>query len=427
MKQLARLSHVNGGTLSRILNGSNAIAVSQLDLLTQAMDYPEGYFYEAYIDELSKFPTTFRRIKPFLMRCAELNHLDTLKTMISRLLDNLSHSASLFEVAEDLYTLNHLPAAAIIYEHVSEAERFQHSERLALCRYRLFTIALSEKNVEENVKAALIFEGFVDRLDEADQLEAIRQLINVWMAKHKWEKVDILAKKMLKLAKVEYTQKLIGKKTKHPIYFYILYSWLVQGTVSAELKDYENALEFVVHYANGEDWIHEQDETAKWYISQFSEWATANTYLYLLLSGHMEALEKYAEYIESKPDEIFIALAHIVEAANQYNFNINHILDKFEEYIPSISNLDITYSEYNPAIMTEKVAQFFCDLAVYKANQNPQEAIQFILDGLQISVTIHSVRNIINGMTLFEKYAYHATKEDMDRYNKLSHKVKWLA
>ncbi|MNJ54806.1 hypothetical protein D3C77_502620 [compost metagenome] len=242
---------------------------------------------------------------------------------------------------------------------MSEAERYQHSERLALCRYRLFTIAISEKNVEENVKAALIFEGFVDRLDKGDQLEAIRQLINVWMAERNWKKVNLCAKQLLQLATIQYNQGLMEKKSKHPVYFYVLYSWLIQSVAHAEVLDYKSALKYVSEYAHGESWIREQDETAKWYINQFSEWATANTYLYEILTGNEEALVDYARYVESKPDEIFIA-------------------------------------------------------------------INLILDGLKISVKINSVRNMVNALTLFEKFRIFATSEEKMEFQQLSSEVNRL-
>ncbi|MFM9281583.1 hypothetical protein [Paenibacillus jiagnxiensis] len=55
-------------------------------------------------------------------------------------MDDLSYTSVLFELAESLFVSDLRQAAAIIYTQVSEAERFQHSERLAICRYRLFDL-----------------------------------------------------------------------------------------------------------------------------------------------------------------------------------------------------------------------------------------------------------------------------------------------
>ena len=69
-------------------------------------------------------------------------------------------------------------AAAILYKGVCEAEKYQHSERLAMCQYRLFIIDLGE-DLEENFRAATQFEIYVNRLDETNQLEALKQLMHV--------------------------------------------------------------------------------------------------------------------------------------------------------------------------------------------------------------------------------------------------------
>ncbi|GJM78113.1 hypothetical protein HMSSN139_06090 [Paenibacillus sp. HMSSN-139] len=63
---------------------------------------------------------------------------------VQLLLDNLLYSPHLFEVAEDFYRIGKKEAAIILYENVALSERSQHSERLALCQYRLFMCKLGK-------------------------------------------------------------------------------------------------------------------------------------------------------------------------------------------------------------------------------------------------------------------------------------------
>lgn len=129
-----------------------------------------------------------RRIRPFIFRCAELDRLDCIEQIVNRLLEDLSYASLLFEFAEQFYADNKRSAARILYQGVSEAEKYQHSEQLALCQYRIFQIELEEQqDLEEKLRAATQFELYVSRLDAADQLDAMKQLMHIYGLVHKWK------------------------------------------------------------------------------------------------------------------------------------------------------------------------------------------------------------------------------------------------
>ena len=352
--------------------------------------------------------------------------MDCIERIVHRLLEDLSYTSVLFDVAEALFASDLRQAAGLIYTQVSEAERFQHSERLAICRYRLFELSLGD-DLEENLRSAILFEPYVSRLDEADQLGALKELIIVMMTAHKWKKVDEFAEEMLRIATIQYERPSTERKPKRPIYFYILYAWLMRGAVCAELQDYDQALTYVSLYAHGESWIREKDKEALWYIRQFAEWATANTYLYRILSGQADALEEYADFVASRPEEIFIALGHMVRAANQFGFDIDRILERFSTYIP-FQQRKGKFGEYNSSVVTEKNAQFYGDLAVYKfkRNRSPGNAINLVIEGLGLSVKINSVRNMVNCLTLFEMHREWANEDAKKKFKKLSREVNQL-
>jgi transcriptional regulator with XRE-family HTH domain len=419
--QFLQISGLNAGTLSRILQGTKPISMRQLESITSAMGLPEDFLFESYVEECFAFTTSMRRIRPFIFRCAELNRLDLIERIVHRLLDDLSYTSALFDVAEDLFASEHRQAAAIIYNQVSEAERFQHSERLTICRYRLFELSLGD-DIEENLRSAIFFEPYVSRLDEVDQLEALKKLINVMITAHKWKKVDELAVEMLRIATILYEHPSTERKPKRPVYFYILDGWLTRSTVCEEFQDFDRALSDVSKCEQGESWIREEDEEARQYIHQFTEWATANRYLYQVLSGQVEALEEYADFVASRPDEIFIALGYMVKAANHFDFNIDHILERFSAYIPSIE-VEAKYGPYNNSVVKEKLAQFLSDLGVYRFKRGHGNAVNLILDGLRLSVKINSIKNILNGLTRFEMYREWASEQEKKDFKLLSGEV----
>lgn len=417
--RFSSLSGVNQGTISRIIQGKTPISFRQLEAITRAMELPADSLFESYIEECFAFPTSVRRIRPFLIRCAELGRLDCIERVVSRLLDDLFYKATLFEIGEELFFNNYRQAAALLYEHVSESEKFQHSERLALCKYRLFQITLGN-NLEANLQAAIVFEPYIQRLDDSYQLDALKQVIDVMVTAMKWKKVDELAVEMLEIAKIQYHRPPEGKP-KHPIYFYVMYAWLIRSTVCEEQQDYNGALRYVAYYADS-SWIKEQDDEALRYIQQFKEWATANTYLYRLLSGEAEALKLYVDYVSSRPNEIMLALGYIVKAALKFKYDIDEILKRFSAYLP-IPLVSGNSGGYNQVIMNVKCVQLLIDLGRYYFNKNSELSIKLILEGMELAININSVENIIYSMTLFEQYRESASLEAKERFKKLSSEV----
>ncbi|MEK4514001.1 hypothetical protein NSS64_01890 [Paenibacillus sp. FSL H8-0122] len=270
--QFAKRSQLLSGTLSNILRGHRPVAMQQLDRITQAMGQEEGYFYDLYInDYIIGGSSDWRRIGPLLLRCAELNKLESIERMARHIMDNLMYAPLLFDSAEELFMAGKRDAAAAIYEIVAESERYQHSERLALCQFRLFTIALSDDQ-NRNLWAANRFEPFVERLDEVDQLDALKELANTYRSLQRWDKVEEYAAKMGHKARIQYDLKVRDehrasepvKLPGRPLFFYIAYSDLLRGNVCDELGDYEGALGYIRSYADL-GWVREQgDETEHW-------------------------------------------------------------------------------------------------------------------------------------------------------------------
>ncbi|OMP68804.1 transcriptional regulator, partial [Agrobacterium tumefaciens] len=122
-------SGINSGTLSRIINGQQSISVSSLDLITKAMNLEEGSLYSLYANETCMLSSLdWRRLGPFIKRCAELRKLQIIDQVVGLMMDSLSYAAVLFECAENLYIAGYKDAAVIIYKKVAESERYQHAE-----------------------------------------------------------------------------------------------------------------------------------------------------------------------------------------------------------------------------------------------------------------------------------------------------------
>ena len=77
------------------------------------------------------------------------------------MMDNLSYIPLLFDVAEEFYQAGKSKPAILLYENIAESEKMQHSERLALCQYRLFRLGLTNDQ-HRNLIIASRFEYYVD-------------------------------------------------------------------------------------------------------------------------------------------------------------------------------------------------------------------------------------------------------------------------
>ncbi|MGP3788247.1 hypothetical protein [Paenibacillus sp. 1A_MP2] len=225
----AEKSGINSGTLSRIINGSKPMPIRTLDKLTSTMGLEEGAYYDLYVEELKHDPSTdWRRLKPYISRCAELNKLECVEQVVDLMLEKSYYISSLFEFAEMLNADGNKSVALIIYKKVSEGERYQHAERLAICQYRIFKSTLNDDQ-DLNLERALIFEPFVTRLSETEQLDALKDLANLYLSLRRWDKAMSLGGEMGELQKFSMSKIIIASdKTeakqphKTPLWLYSL-------------------------------------------------------------------------------------------------------------------------------------------------------------------------------------------------------------
>ncbi|WP_150269011.1 helix-turn-helix domain-containing protein [Paenibacillus tepidiphilus] len=410
ISQFAKYASLHSGTLSNIMRGRRPIAMQQLDRITEAMGYPEGFFYELFINNyVIEGSADWRRVGPLLVRCAELGKLECVRKIAQHIMDNLIYSPLLFDTAEEMFASGQLEAAAILYDCVAEGERFQHSERLAQCQFRLFTIALGDDQ-DQNLWAANRFEPFVERLDEVDQLDALKELANTYRSLQRWDKVDELAEKMGHKARIQYEMmhrpqrkvKEAEKQPSRPMFFYIAYSDLLRGSVCGELGNYEKALNYL--YSNAQlEWVKEQGEEIEHWKNLFREWSEANVLLTRMLSGDFSVIKTYTDYIHGHKEELVIGLLYILKTSNKYNFNIDSILEDFQEDIVRISN-ELMQGRYSRKLAVDRQAKLNYELAYYSMNQrNYEVGFNFLLNSLKIFVQINNEKGIIECVKLFER------------------------
>ncbi|QNR68904.1 helix-turn-helix transcriptional regulator [Paenibacillus peoriae] len=427
LSDLAREAEMNPGTMSSIINGNRTLSVDQLDRITKAMGHPVGYYYERYVSEyLTEANPNWRRMSPFIHNCAKLNKLDCIHDVVNLLMDKLGYSESLFELAEELFHEKMYQAAAILYENVAVSEKKQYSERLAMCQYRLFHTRQGD-NQEKNYEAAVQFEIYVDRLDEIDQLEALKDLANTYRSLRKWDKVELFAKALGGKAKIQYkleqqrhhVKKENSKKPSFPLFAYWAFSHLLRTQACGERKDYERAFHHIKKYADL-SWVTDTDEETLNWKDKYEDWAVVNTYVNKLLSGEESVLPEYVAYISSRKDEVLPALDNILEAANRYHFDVDDILEQFEEDILSYLEQQKIEGFYTQRFITERFIHFSKELSVYFLTKGRfSDGFKFLLSCLEKSTLSNNKSYIIKCMRLYESYREYASTEIKTAYRNL--------
>lgn len=427
LNHFSEISGINSGTLSGTLNGLRPIGMQQLDRLTAGMGLIEGYFYELYINECFVHTSPdWRRLRPFLYRCAELGKVACMEEAVNLIMDNISYAPLLFELAEQLYQEGKLEAAKPLYRCVAESEKMQHSERLALSQYRLFTIGLS-KDQMSNLALATQFEFFVDRLDEPYQLDGLNDLINVYASLRRWDKLLELGEKLKVKATIHY--ELHGntrpREVKKEIVFYILYSYLVMGSACYYLEDYKTALDYVTQYID-HSWVESPSQAEQIVMHQFHEWAEANRFMYMLRDGQLHVLPEYLEYISNRENEVFPALCEIVVAANQFDLDIDHVLYEYESFV-LYKEQGSRIGKISSQLTGDRHVRLLIGLSEYYLRKKDYEkGFKALLNGLFFSFEINSGLSMLKCVGIFEKYRRYASDTVTLQYQNLIGEVQNL-
>ncbi|WP_083676859.1 helix-turn-helix domain-containing protein [Paenibacillus glucanolyticus] len=424
LSNFATISGINSGDLSRVMNGTRPMSMRVLDKITSALGLAEDYFFSDYVDVcLFQSKVTWRRVRPLLYRCAELGRIDCIGKIVNNILDDLNYVPVLFDVAEDFFTKKRYPAAEVIYKGISQSEKFQHSERLALSQYRLFLISLGE-NMDSNYRAATIFEGYVDRLELTDRLRAIVRLAHVYGSLGRWNKVDMLAQDLYRDAKIQYKlekeNSSLRQKSSSPAYYYVLYSHLMRATVCEENEDFKQALSYVALYEDT-DWIQEDTVEARRISNQFKEWAKLNRLLYRLKSGELQVLPEYINQVAENDRELPIAIHTILSVANQYQVNIDDVLTRFSDRITYRK-----FPNYSETPLLERHSKILIELGIYYLKHKPEKGIETILQGLEFSVKCNNDGDIIRCMAIFEQNRGLSTLNEENKYKYLVNEVRIL-
>lgn len=438
--KVSELSGVNQGHLSMVLNGNppRPMTVEQLDKLAAAFGEEPGWLYDLYYEECFKSENgklrsggerlSNKRVRSYLVRCAELNRLDYVESIIAKMLDTPRVAlALLYDVAEELYAKGQVQAAVPFYQYVIENEKDNYAERFIMSQYRMFRASIG-RDAQKNWEAVIAFSPFRKRLQEHLQLEALHYLGNVCYSLYQWRRAEQYADELRELATTVYQYMIRERKkgndpklspSEFPLVAYYGEGYLMKGNVLERCKRYTEALQYVQGYENL-DWFEVVDEAGLLFIEKFKLWARGNLYTLEVSRGNEDAVEPYAAYLAEHPPELLPGLNPILMSASEYGFCVDHVLDRFSKQISQLK-------DSGSIIYMERLLNFLYNYAKYEfMRQRFGRGIDGILRCLKLSFHNNQPGSAYRSMMLFEKYRQYASEQQRKLYHSITDGSKTL-
>ena len=418
-KEFSEETNMNIGTVSKILNGIRPLSVRQLDQVTSFMGLPAGELYDLYAEEVNTYGIHWRRLRPFFSRCAELEKLDCVKILISRMAEFTS-AAGFFETAEALFMEGKYKVACMLYETVIESERKSYSDRLAMSHFRVFQISriLHPKNYDSIIR----FLPYRNRLEEPQMLDALLMIAEAYFLNERWEEVTKYGIELHQCA-LSLLQYKSDQSFRKPALAYYGHGLLLESIGYTYMKRFDEAEACISLYANLEQ-IDNAPENIK-IINRYKELGHANRLSIGIKKGDERYIPDYLEFLNAHPEEILEGLANLLEAANRYEINIDYILDLYSSHInlfhEASGQVDVGYQK---ELDMYRYTFFSYNLAIYYFNKKMVEkGLKNSLHCLHSSTIIKLDSYTVQIMTLFEFYRNDATLEQIETYKSYCERV----
>ncbi|WP_342563417.1 DNA-binding protein [Paenibacillus sp. FSL R7-0345] len=423
LASFAKVSGLNRGSLSAILHGHppKPVSLGQLDTLTEALGYPEGWFYPLYVDEcFSEEKISRRRVEPFLVRCAITGRQQCIDESISRIMEYQKPLDVIYSVAEKLFACGKIQESKPFYKIIVEHEQDGYSERMAISQYRLFKALGTVADTEDMLRGVIAFEPFRGRLPEHLQLDGLLKLANVCYSLHRWDDMGKYADELRSLATGTYREQLRQKAGRRsgelqllrPLVLYYGHGHLMKATSLTKQGKYEEAITFTNLYADL-GWFEVLDEEGKRLVDAFRSYAVGNRYTLELLKGNITVLSDYIAYLEEYPSEVLAGLLSILEAANRFGFSADHVLERFSKEMTG-------FDRFKDYINIDRIYRLGYQLAAYYLERGQaQRGVTYILQCLKTAVLLNSARDMIECVALFEANRGQASRQQLQRYSEL--------
>ncbi|WP_339196189.1 DNA-binding protein [Paenibacillus sp. FSL P4-0176] len=202
-----------------------------------------------------------------------------------------------------------------------------------------------------------------------------------------------------------------------PLVYYYGFSHLMRGMAHQKMGQVDQARACIDQYAEL-GWMEDLDEVGMQAVQEFRHKAQVNRYALEIEAGQVELLEEFVNFLLEHPEEWLVGLKVITEAAVRHRWQIDRVLYVFEDQIQGVgremdssNNVDMYCYCYQRALYEQWMGR-------------PQEAVEFILQAIQLTDKLGMDRYFIKCMALLEVLREEATAEQIGRYRVMLEEMK---
>ncbi|AGR47394.1 DNA binding protein [Brevibacillus phage Emery] len=382
--EIAEIIGVSSTNLNRFLKGTRTFDLKTLDLVTEFLKLPVGYFYNEYIEDILNNPVRHRglRIREFVHNCIRLgdNFSKYIKTILDKVVENNDYLSEIYLIGKELEEIGEKRLALQYYELYIENEQKRFSEALALAYYDRFLI-IRELNMEFAYEAAVRLGERASNLSGELKFKAFIQVLNVFYVLDQWEYIEKYSYKLLEEIKrsKNISQTLLGETLNH------------LSVALLKIGRYEEALEIIRQY-----------EKIK--VGKFPVWAIGNRLVVEIESGQIHKIDDLCSFCKEHPSEAFQYLDIIlgILVNNSMYLEVQKFLREFKY------DIEYLYSLTNPRDKN-RIIKLKYSLSLFKLHQEDSTWFDEVFTGLQIAKQLKINHQIELGYQIILKNSHALT------------------
>lgn len=192
----------------------------------------------------------------------------------------------------------------------------------------------------------------------------------------------------------------------HPMVYYYGFSHLMRGMACQEKGQYAESRAYIDKYAEL-GWLEDLGEDGLEVVEEFRFLAEANGYAMELLSGRVEVLAAYTDFLRENLEEVLPGLDTILRTALRHGLNVDELLETFAEQTAEFGTYE---DEGNLA----HYYRFSHHLALYqKRAGRTEEALEQVLQALRLAHRSGNDSYFTRSLALFELLRDWATAEQV--------------
>ncbi|TPG71021.1 XRE family transcriptional regulator [Brevibacillus laterosporus] len=390
-KDLVLATEIDSVTISQILNNKQKITLSQLLVITKALDLQEDTFYEEFLGDCFNESGKMSPIKTaeFFTSCIRVERYDITKKIMAlinedtdrkRLLDNT------FKMAEYIFSSDQRNYSLPLYDIVI-ANGTTRNERLAIAYLRRFIIARDVDLSVSGYETLHQLQEYLPLLPQEHKFEAYYKILTFYNVVEKWDKLLLYSKELKTFAIVERNEKYIAEALLHESFSY------------KESKDFDTALHITKEYAV--------------YGDYYKEISHLNELLILVEMGKLEVIDEILKLISPDQTKLFSFLPVAFESYLQKEMfqNIHELLQIYEKEIEQLS------------CKTDKLNQKFrlrlfqALSSYYLMRGEKDKGFHYNLEALQLALMFKNVERIRS--IILMHYKYNPSEEHKEMFIKI--------